>query len=108
MPVADLDVARLGVAGAGLEKRLQAHQERRPLGAAVVHEVARLLPALVVEADDREVVLRRKIEADLRAKTAKNQAYELSQKFDDARQAGEGNVPVSSPGRSMPVLCPIP
>lgn len=31
---------------------------------------------------------RPKIEAGLRAKSAQNQAYELSQKFDDARQAG--------------------
>ncbi|MBA3811946.1 MAG: peptidyl-prolyl cis-trans isomerase [Caulobacteraceae bacterium] len=31
---------------------------------------------------------RPKIEAGLRAKAAQNQAYELSQKFDDARQAG--------------------
>lgn len=31
---------------------------------------------------------RAKIEADLRAEAAKNKAYELSQKFDDARQAG--------------------
>ncbi len=31
---------------------------------------------------------RAKIEADLKAKAAKNKAYELSQKFDDARQAG--------------------
>src|SRR3954462_11719611 len=57
VPVADLDVARLGVAGAGLEERLQAHQEDRPLGAAVVHELAGLLPADVAEQDDGEVVV---------------------------------------------------
>jgi peptidyl-prolyl cis-trans isomerase D len=32
--------------------------------------------------------MRPSIEADLRTKAAKNQAYELSQKFDDARQGG--------------------
>ena len=35
---------------------------------------------------------RAKIEADLKAKAAQNKAYELSQKFDDARQAGASVV----------------
>jgi hypothetical protein len=33
-------------------QRLQAHQEDRPLGAAMVHEFHRFLPALVLEEDD--------------------------------------------------------
>ena len=38
------------------------------------------------------VSARAKIEADLKAKAAQNQAYQLSQKFDDARQAGASVV----------------
>src|SRR6185295_2580517 len=67
MPVADLDVARMWCAGSGLDKLLEAHQERGPLGAAVVHELARLAPTLVREQDDRVVVLPLQAEADVGA-----------------------------------------
>jgi peptidyl-prolyl cis-trans isomerase D len=39
---------------------------------------------------------RAKIETDLRAEAAKNKAYELSQKFDDARQAGSSVADAAS------------
>jgi hypothetical protein len=41
-----------GAPFSGLDERLQAQQERTPLGAAMVHELHRLLPALVLEQDD--------------------------------------------------------
>ena len=47
VPIVDLDVVGLGGTLPGLEQGLQAHQENRPLGAAVVHELHWLLPALV-------------------------------------------------------------
>src|SRR4029453_6132707 len=57
MPVADHDVVRRGLALAGLDQLLEAHQVDRPLGAAVVHELHGLLPAFVPEQHDREAVL---------------------------------------------------
>src|SRR6185437_3179390 len=67
VPVADLDIVRRGLALAGLEQPLQAHQEGRPLRAAVVHELHRLAPALVPEQHDRVAVLVLEVEADPRA-----------------------------------------
>src|SRR5215208_8229478 len=65
VPVADLYVVGGRGALAGLDEGLQAHQEDRPLGAAVVHELHRLLPALVLEQDDGVVALLFEIETDL-------------------------------------------
>src|SRR5262245_41709145 len=57
VPVADLHVAGVGGALPGLEELLEAHEVRAPLGAAVVHELDRLTPALVLEEHDRVLVL---------------------------------------------------
>src|SRR4051812_45230416 len=51
MPVADLHVIGAGRSFAGLDQRLQAHQEDRPLRAAVVHELHRFPPTGVLEED---------------------------------------------------------
>src|SRR6266540_4718941 len=56
VPVVDLDVVGFWGALAGFDEGFQAHQEDRPLGAAVVHEFYRLFPALVFEEDDGVVV----------------------------------------------------
>ena len=53
------------------------------LGMAVL-KVVQVTPATVANFD----AARPAIEADLRTRAAQNQAYELSQKFDDARQGG--------------------
>src|SRR5690606_6470227 len=55
VPVPDLDVVRTWPTFPGLAQRLQAHQESRPLGAAVIHELDGLLPSLVLEEHDREI-----------------------------------------------------
>src|SRR5688572_7328150 len=67
IPVVDLDVVRVGGTLAGLQKRLQAHQKDPPLGAAVVHELHRLLPILVREEDHDVVAFLLELPADLRA-----------------------------------------
>src|SRR5262245_32143518 len=67
MPVADLDVAGAGLPFARLDQRLQAHQEGRPLRAAVVHELHRLLPIQVLEEHDGIVGLLFKLETHLGA-----------------------------------------
>ncbi len=67
VPVADLHVVRAGLAFTRLAERLQAHEEGRPLGAAVVHELRRFPPALVLEQHDGEVVFLLELEADFRA-----------------------------------------
>src|SRR5262245_34067170 len=53
VPVADPDVVRSRGASTSLSVRLETHQERRPLGAAVVHELHSLLPALMRKEHDR-------------------------------------------------------
>src|SRR5258705_6656700 len=65
VPVADPDVVGAGLAFPGLHKRFQAHQKNRPLGAAVVHEFPRFLPALMLEQDDGIVAFLPEIETDL-------------------------------------------
>lgn len=57
VPLVDLDVVWPGGTFPGFEKRLQAHQKDRPLGAATVHELHRLLPTLMFEEDDGVVVV---------------------------------------------------
>src|SRR6266478_190254 len=52
----------MGRAFSGFEKRLQAQQKDRPLGAAMVHELHRLLPTLVFEQDDGPVAFLSEIE----------------------------------------------
>src|SRR5690606_9540012 len=64
VPIADLRIVRARLTLAGLTKRFQAHQEDRPLGAAVVHELHGLLPSFVLEEHDREIALLLEIEAD--------------------------------------------
>src|SRR6266853_3704403 len=54
-PAVELDIVWMGRAFSGFEKRLQAQQKDRPLGAAVVHELHRLLPTLLFEEDDGPV-----------------------------------------------------
>src|ERR1022692_979801 len=49
VPVADLHVPGIWCPLAGLEQLLEAYQERAPRGAAVIHELDRLAPALVLE-----------------------------------------------------------
>src|SRR5262245_15320831 len=67
VPVADPGVVRVRLALARLAERFQAHQEDRPLGAAVVHELHGLLPALVPEQHDGEIVFPLEFEVDLGA-----------------------------------------
>src|ERR1700679_3853275 len=55
VPVADLQVDRVGRARSGLDELLEAEQVRRPLRAAVVHELDRLGPAPMLEQHDGEV-----------------------------------------------------
>ena len=49
---------------AGFEQGLQAQQKDRPLGAAMVHELHRLLPTLVFEQDDGPFAFLFEVEAD--------------------------------------------
>src|SRR5688572_25609196 len=67
VPVADLDVVRRRPAAPGLHELLEAHQVCRPLRAAVVHELDRLAPALVLEQDDRVLVALVETPIDLRS-----------------------------------------
>src|SRR5262249_9226278 len=62
--VVNLDVVRPRCAGAGLDQRLQAHEKHRPLGAAVMHELDRPPPALVLEQHDRVVAVLPQLEGD--------------------------------------------
>ena len=57
----------MGRTFAGFEKRLQAQQKDCPFGAAMVHELHRLLPALVFEENDGPVAFLFEIEAYLDA-----------------------------------------
>ena len=57
VPVADPDIVRRRPALPCFDILLQAHEERRPLGAAVFGELHRLAPVLVGEADDGVVAL---------------------------------------------------
>src|ERR1700733_7619723 len=54
-PVVELDLVWRGGSFPGFEKRLQAQQKDPPLGAAMVHELHRLLPTLVFKEDDGPV-----------------------------------------------------
>src|SRR5687768_5546673 len=67
LPVADADLVRVRVAGAGLDELLQAHQVRAPPRAAVGHELHGLAPAFVPEEHDRVVVLLLEVEDDVGA-----------------------------------------
>src|ERR1700722_19699465 len=51
-PCVELDLVRPRRTGARFEQRLEAQQKPRPFGAAVMHELHRLLPAVVPEQDD--------------------------------------------------------
>src|SRR5579863_2320463 len=66
-PAVELDLIWPGRALAGFKQRLEAQQEDRPLGAAVMHEFHRFLPTLVFEQDDGPVTVLLDVEADLRA-----------------------------------------
>ena len=66
-PAVKLDLVWPGRAFAGFAERLEAQQKDRPLGAAVVHELHRLLPACVLEKDDDPVVVLLEVEARLRS-----------------------------------------
>src|SRR5437016_5145957 len=64
-PAIELDLVRRRGSLPGFEQRLQAQQKDRPLGAAMVHEFHRLLPALVLEEDDGPVAFLSEIETNL-------------------------------------------
>jgi hypothetical protein len=64
VPVVDPNIVWAGRTFPGLDKRLEAHQKRRPFGAAVVHELHRLSPALVFEENDGIVTFLLEIETD--------------------------------------------
>ncbi len=66
-PTVELDLVWPGRAFAGFEQRLEAQQKDRPFGAAVVHELHRLLPALMFEENNGPVTVLCQIEADLGA-----------------------------------------
>src|SRR4249920_2017095 len=55
LPAVELDIVWRGGTFPGFEKRLHAQQKDPPLGAAMVHELHRLLPTLVLEEDDGPV-----------------------------------------------------
>ena len=74
---------KLAVAAFALKEGQVSGPVQGDLGLAAL-KVVKITPATTATLDSAKV----KIEADLRAKAAKNKAYELSQKFDDARQAG--------------------
>src|SRR5215472_4466834 len=61
----DLRVPGLRAAFALLDQVFEAEQECRPFGAAVVHELVRLAPALVAEEHESLAVAPFKAEADL-------------------------------------------
>src|SRR4051794_13191361 len=77
VPVADLHVPRCGRALPCLHQRLQAHQERAPLGAAVVHELHRLAPAGVREQHDRVVAVLPELPVDRRADPLRRPVHHL-------------------------------
>ncbi len=68
------------------------------LGLAVL-KVSKITPAAAATLDSA----RPKIEADLRAKAAQKAAYDLSQKFDDARQAGSNVTDAARKAGATPV-----
>jgi peptidyl-prolyl cis-trans isomerase D len=72
------------------------------LGLAAI-KVVKVTPAKVATLDS----VRAKIESDLKTKAAKNKAYELSQKFDDARQAG-ASVAAAAQKVGVPVVTIAP
>src|SRR5271165_3900574 len=61
-PAVELDLVRPGRAFPGFEERLQAQQKHAPFGAAMVHELHRLLPAFVLEKNDGPVAFLFEIE----------------------------------------------
>src|SRR5262245_42017038 len=67
IPTVDLQITRRRGTRAGLDQLLEAEDVRRPLGAAVIHELDRLAPAGMREHQLREVVFTPQIPADLRA-----------------------------------------
>ncbi len=71
---------------------------RGELGLAVL-KVSKITPAAAATFDSA----RAKIEADLRAKAAQKAAYDLSQKFDDARQAGSNVIDAARKAGATPV-----
>src|SRR5262245_2579237 len=66
VPVANPHIVRCGPALTGLGERLEAHQERRPLGAAVFGELDRLAPVAVTEANDGVLALLRELKDRVR------------------------------------------
>jgi hypothetical protein len=74
-----VDIVWIGRAFPGFDKRFYAHQKERPLGAAMVHELNRLLPALVFEEDNGEVLILREREAYLCADPFLGPAYHFPQ-----------------------------
>ena len=72
------------------------------LGLAAI-KVVKVTPAKVAMLDS----VKDKIESDLKTKAAKNKAYELSQKFDDARQAG-ASVAAAAQKVGVPVVAIAP
>src|SRR5262249_26342701 len=77
VPVADAHIVRARLALAGFTERLEAHEEDRPLAAAVVHELHGLFPAFVPEENHGEVVFLLEIEADLRADPLLGAVFDL-------------------------------
>jgi peptidyl-prolyl cis-trans isomerase D len=82
-PRAALADAKIAAAAFSMTQGEVAGPVKGDLGLAAV-KVVKITPARVATLDSA----RAQIEADLKSKAARNKAYELSQKFDDARQAG--------------------
>jgi hypothetical protein len=70
-------VARVWSAFASFQKRLQTHQEHRPLRAAVMHVLIWFPPALMFKEDDGVIALLFEIETNLRTNPVFGAVYHL-------------------------------
>lgn len=82
-PKSAIPDSKIAAAAFGMKEGQVSGPVQGELGLAAL-KVSKITPAHTATLE----AARSKIEADLRLKAAQNKAYELSQKFDDARQAG--------------------
>ncbi|MGI9168619.1 MAG: peptidyl-prolyl cis-trans isomerase, partial [Caulobacteraceae bacterium] len=102
-PQAAIADPRLAAAAFAMKEGQVSGPIRGDLGMAVV-KVGKITPAAPATLEQA----RPKIEAELRAKAAKAQAYRASQKFDDARQAGATVVAAArAAGVTVETLGPV-
>ena len=84
-PLTAIADGKLATAAFALKEGQVSGPVQGELGLAAI-KVVRITPGITASLETAKP----KIVSDLRAKAAQNRAYELSQKFDDARQAGAG------------------